>query len=176
MLALSLLLLSDLVNVCLSLYISNPCLTFLNTAFTSFTPNQVYTLVRIYHRAISWRFCNSLPFALLELVYHWSRASTLHGIDPLLSHVIMISPCLYVSIMFYHPREYHLRSSRWAIQFGSSYPNREVVLDIGIWESSFFFLSIRSSDWEAQHKQSHEAQSDSIRCYITHAWKEKWHG
>jgi hypothetical protein len=33
-------------------------------------------------------------------------------------------PKLRVSIMFYCPREYHLRSRRWSIQFESSYPNR----------------------------------------------------
>jgi hypothetical protein len=112
MLALSLLLLSDLVNVNLSLFVSNPCLMSLNSAFILFTPNQVYPLVRIYHRAISWRFHNRLPFSLLELVYCWFRASTLQDIGPLSSHVVMISLCLCVSIMFYHPREYHLWSRR----------------------------------------------------------------
>jgi hypothetical protein len=98
MLALSLLLLSDLVNVSLSLFASKPWLTFLNSAFTSFTPNQVHSLVCIYHRAISWRFHKRLPFALVELVYRWFWASTLHGVSSLSSHVVMISlapSCIY---------------------------------------------------------------------------------
>jgi hypothetical protein len=99
----------------LSLFVSNPCLTFLNSSCLSFTPNQVYPLVCIHHRAISCRFHKRLPFALLELVYHWFWASTLHGVGPLSSHVVMISPCLWVSIMFCHPREYHLRSRQWSI-------------------------------------------------------------
>jgi hypothetical protein len=60
-------------------------------------------------------------------------------------------------------------------------PLGDVVLDIEIWESPFLFWvfarvvgPIRSSN-EAQHKQSHEAQSDSIRCYVTHAHEEKLH-
>jgi hypothetical protein len=75
----------------ISLFVSHPCLTFLNSACTSFTPNQVYPLVRVYHRAISWRFHKCLPFALVELVYRWFWASTLHGVGPFLSHVVMIS-------------------------------------------------------------------------------------
>jgi hypothetical protein len=91
-LALSLLLLLDLMNISISLYVSNPCLTFINSACTSFTPNHVYPMVCIYNWAISWQFHKRLPFALLELMYHWFRANTLHGVGPLLSHVIMISP------------------------------------------------------------------------------------
>jgi hypothetical protein len=37
-------------------------------------------------------------FSLLVLVYHWFQANTLHGVGPLLSHVIMISlvpSCIY---------------------------------------------------------------------------------
>jgi hypothetical protein len=58
----------------------------------------------------------------------------------------------------------------------------EKVLDIGIWENPFPFQASswvarpRISSNEAQHEQSHEAQSDSTRCYVAHAWKEKWHG
>jgi hypothetical protein len=79
-------------NVSLSLFVSNYCLTFLSSACTSSTSNQVYSLVRIYHRAISWRFHKCLSFALLELMYRGFQASTLHGVGPLLSHVVIISP------------------------------------------------------------------------------------
>jgi hypothetical protein len=73
------------------LFVSHPCLTFLNNACTSFTPNQVCPLFRIYHWTISWRFCKHLTFALVEFVYRWFWASTIHGAGPLSSHVIMIS-------------------------------------------------------------------------------------
>jgi hypothetical protein len=76
----------------LSSFVSNPCLTFLISTCISFTPNQVYPLVHIYHRAILWWFHKHLPFALVELVYHWFWATTLHGVGPLSSHVVMISP------------------------------------------------------------------------------------
>jgi hypothetical protein len=55
------------------------------------TPNQMHSLVCIYHRAVSWRFHKCLLFDLVELVYNWFLASTLHGVGPLLSHVVMIS-------------------------------------------------------------------------------------
>jgi hypothetical protein len=48
-LTLSLLLLIDLVNISPSLFVSTPYLTFLNSACTSSTPNQVYFLVCVYH-------------------------------------------------------------------------------------------------------------------------------
>jgi hypothetical protein len=76
----------------LSSFVSNPCLTFISSPCISFTPNQVYPLVCIYRRAILWWFRKRLPFALVELMYHWFRASALYGVGPLSSHVIMISP------------------------------------------------------------------------------------
>jgi hypothetical protein len=36
----------------LSLFVSNPCLTFLGSNCTSSTPNPVYSLVHVYHRAM----------------------------------------------------------------------------------------------------------------------------
>jgi hypothetical protein len=54
----------------LSLFVSNPCLTFLSITRISFTPNQVYPLVRIYHRVILWWFYKCLPFVVVERVYH----------------------------------------------------------------------------------------------------------
>jgi hypothetical protein len=40
----------------------NPRLTSLSSVCISFTLVQVYSLVRIYHRAIPWWFCNLLQF------------------------------------------------------------------------------------------------------------------
>jgi hypothetical protein len=41
---------------CFSLFVSNPSLTFLSSACPSFTPNQVYSLVCVYHRVKSLWF------------------------------------------------------------------------------------------------------------------------
>jgi hypothetical protein len=48
----------------LSLFVSNPYLTFLNSGCTSSTPTQVDSLIRVYHRAMSlWlRKCPLQPF------------------------------------------------------------------------------------------------------------------
>jgi hypothetical protein len=43
------------------LVVSNPCLTLLSSACTSFTPNHVYSLVHIQHRAISFWLHECLP-------------------------------------------------------------------------------------------------------------------
>jgi hypothetical protein len=48
----------------LSLFVSNPCLTFLSSSCTSSTLNSVYSLVCVYHRAIPWWIRNLLPFLL----------------------------------------------------------------------------------------------------------------
>jgi hypothetical protein len=56
----------------------------------------------------------------------------------------------------------------------------DVILDIGTRESSFSFgasdrVGLRRWSNEEQHKWSHEAQPDSIRCYVAHSRKEKLH-
>jgi hypothetical protein len=49
-----------LMSVSLSLFVLKPCLTFLSIVYISFTPNQVYSLVRIHHRVILHCFlCSS---------------------------------------------------------------------------------------------------------------------
>jgi hypothetical protein len=59
-------------------------------------------------------------------------------------HVLPSSLC--VSIMFYHPREYHLRSCRRSIQFESSYPNRGCCPRH--WNlRKFFLLSEHPLEW-----------------------------
>jgi hypothetical protein len=75
----------------LSSFVSNPYLTFVSSACILFSPNQVYPLVCICHWTILWWFRKHLSFALVELVYRWFWASTLHGVSPLLNHVVMIS-------------------------------------------------------------------------------------
>jgi hypothetical protein len=159
-----------------------PCLTFLSSACASFTPNQVYPMVHIYHRAISCRFHKGLPFSLSELVYHWFRASTLHGVGPLLSHVVMIS--LLPSCI--HPVRLSKRvSSPIAPRIDSiwKFLPRWVMLSSTLEFEKVPFL-VRVPDrvveprgWsnEAHYNQSHEAQSGSTRWDVTHAPKEKLH-
>jgi hypothetical protein len=61
MLALSFLLLYDLMNISLSLFFSTSLLDFLSITCISFTPNQVYYLVHICHQVISLWFHKCLP-------------------------------------------------------------------------------------------------------------------
>jgi hypothetical protein len=56
----------------------------------------------------------------------------------------------------------------------------DVGLDLGTGEGHFPFLAsdrVGPRAWsnEVQHKRSHEAQPDSIGCYVAHSWKEKLH-
>jgi hypothetical protein len=56
---------------------------------------------------------------------------------------------------------------RWMMEFGKiPFPFR----------ASARVAGPRRSNNEAQNKQSHEAQSDSTRSYVSHAQKEKLHG
>jgi hypothetical protein len=96
---------SKIVDRTLFLIVLNPCLTFLNNTYLSFTPNQVCFLVHICHRAM-----------LVHL-----RASTLQGVGPPSSHVVLISHWLRVFISIYCPKEYRLWSRRWSIPSRSSY-------------------------------------------------------
>jgi hypothetical protein len=69
------------------LLISKLCLTFLSSVRTSLTSNQVRSLVHIYHQA---------------LLFH-PRASTLHGVSPPSSHVVLIShvtSCIHLDLLF----------------------------------------------------------------------------
>jgi hypothetical protein len=102
---------------------SNPCLTFLSSACISSIPNNVCSLFHAYHRDTSWWFHKHLPFALPELVYHWFQACALHGSVHFQAMKFWSRTWLHVSVLIYCLREYHLRSRRWSIPFGSSYPD-----------------------------------------------------
>jgi hypothetical protein len=59
-------------------------LTSLNSAYISFPPNQVCSLVHVYHRDVPWWFCNLLPLysigarvSLILREYSTWRRSTL---------------------------------------------------------------------------------------------------
>jgi hypothetical protein len=70
----------------LSLFVSSPYLTSLNSACISFTPNQVCFFIHIYHRAMSVHF----------------RASTLHGVGLPSSHVVLIlhvASCIHLDLL-----------------------------------------------------------------------------
>jgi hypothetical protein len=150
-----------------SLFVSNPCLTSLNSACISFTPNQVCSLVRINHRGL--------------LVHLW--ASTLHCVGPPSSHDVLISHI--TSCIHLNPLSKRISSlitpmidavwkflPRW----------RMLPLTLEYEKVLFPFraparvVEPRGSSNEVCYNQSQEAQSDSTRCYVTHARKEKWHG
>jgi hypothetical protein len=124
----------------LSSFVSNPCLTFLNSTCLSFTPNQVYSLVRVYLEPYRWGFTSaSLP--------------PLHSNSTLVS----ANPTQY-------PTCCPFTSKPWCSDFARDFVNpsysaiqkeiivdhanvqlslevltlmEDVVLNIGIWESSF---------------------------------------
>jgi hypothetical protein len=58
---------------------------------------------------------------LIAPLYRQILPNTHHGVRWPSSHVVMISSCLHVSILFGYRREGHLRSCWGLIQFGSSY-------------------------------------------------------
>jgi hypothetical protein len=93
----------------LSLFLSNPCLTFLSITYISFTPNQVYSLVHFYHQALSLWLHECLHVSYLVPKYS-SRSiqyyvSVVHfGATSVWSYL-----WLRVSILFDHSREYHLQ-------------------------------------------------------------------
>jgi hypothetical protein len=165
-----------------SLIVSDHWLTLLSSACTSFMLNQVYSLARVYHRPISWRFHKRLPFALVELVYHRFRASIQHGVDPLWAMLSWSHLCLHVSVLFGDQREciFVCAEDRFSLEVLT--PMGDVIPDVEIWESSFpFWVSARvvgprGLSNGAWYKQSHEAQSNSTRWYVIHTWKKKLHG
>jgi hypothetical protein len=78
----------------------NTRLTSLNSAYISFPPNQVCSLVHAYHRAIPWWFCNLLPFysigahvSLISREYSTWRRSTLKPCGHDLNCVLVYPSC-----------------------------------------------------------------------------------
>jgi hypothetical protein len=92
----------------LSLFVSHPCLIFLNNTCISFTPNQVHSLVRVPCWAISW------------WVHQRPPVCPISAHVPLISNTIHLKAMsfwshtwLRVSIQSYHPREDHLKFLPW---------------------------------------------------------------
>jgi hypothetical protein len=93
------------------LVVSDPYLTFLSSACTSFTPNQVSSLVCIYHQAISWWFRKHLLFCpisahvslILSKYPTWCRST----FEP--CHYDLMRDFTYPSYSIY-PREFYLHS------------------------------------------------------------------
>jgi hypothetical protein len=107
-------------------------------------------------------------FALLVLVYHWFRASTLHGVGPLLSHVIMVSrvpSCIdpiWLSMRMSSPIASMINS------VGSSYPNRGGCPRL--WNlRKFLLLSelllelLNQEDWVMKHATTRVMKHSSIQ-------------
>jgi hypothetical protein len=166
------------------LIVLNPFLTFLNSTCLSFTPNKcthwfasIIEPYRVVSQVPSYNY-----FALLVLVYHWFWAITIHGVGSLLSHVIMIS--LVPSCIC--PVRVSMRmSSLITPKINSVWKFlpwwRMSPLTLGYEKILFPFrapaqvIEPRGSSNEACYNQSHEAQSDSTRCDVTHTPKGKLH-
>jgi hypothetical protein len=78
----------------------NTHLTSLNSACILFPSNQVCSLVRVYHRAIPWRFRNLLPFysigarvSLISSEYPTWRRSTLKSCGHDLNRALVYPSC-----------------------------------------------------------------------------------
>jgi hypothetical protein len=140
-------------------FVSNSFLTFLNSTCLPFTPNQVHSLVRIQHQAIScwfytftqfpcWSSCivdfEEVPYMVsvhFQAILSWSHS------------------CLQLSVLFGYPRECHLRPCQRSIPFGSFYLNGGCRP--WLWNLRMFFpiLSIQlesldQEDWVMKPKTS----------------------
>jgi hypothetical protein len=85
-------------------------------------------------------------------------------------------PCVLISLLFYYPREGHLRSRRLSLQFRSSYAKGEMLASALDLETILLHLEypMKMSDWEGQVMNA--TWPDSATGSVTHAWKEKLHG
>jgi hypothetical protein len=141
-----------LLKISLSLFVSSPRFASHNSACMSFTPNQVCSLVRIYHRAM-----------LAHL-----QASTLHGASPPSSHDVLIShvtSCIHLDLL---SKRISSMITPMIDAIWKFLPRwRMSPLTLG-YEKVLFPLQApaqvvepRGSSNEARYNQSHEAQYDS---------------
>jgi hypothetical protein len=151
----------------LSLFLSNPCLTFLSSSCTSSTLNPVYSLIHVYHQAIPWWFCNLLPLysigarvSLISREYSTWRRSTLKPCGHDLNRVLVYPSCPNVpeKIIFDAPM---------SIQLGSPYPMEDVALTLR-YEKVYFFskLSLElldQEDWIMKCNTSRVMKHNSIQ-------------
>jgi hypothetical protein len=113
-------------------FVLNACLTFLNSTCLSFTPNQVHSLVRIQHQAISHWFYQRLPncptrarVSLISSMYHtWCR-STSEPCSHDLTRAFMYLSCSVIqeNVIFNHAEV------RFSLEVLTSI--EDVVLDFG---------------------------------------------
>jgi hypothetical protein len=102
----------------LSSFVLNPCLTFLNSACTLFISNQVYSLVRVYHRVILLWFCMYFP---ILFCYNSTLVSTNPTQYPTWCPFTSEPWCSDLTRDFVyqscssHPSDYHLPSCQWSL-------------------------------------------------------------
>jgi hypothetical protein len=115
-------------------------------------------------------------------VYRWFWASTLHGVGPLPSHVVMISlvpSCIcHVRLSKRMPSSITLMFNlvwKFLPQWRMSSLTLELENVLSHFEYPTWVAGLRRMSNEAQNKQSHEAQSDSTRWDDAHAQKKKLH-
>jgi hypothetical protein len=85
-------------------------------------------------------------------------------------------PCVLISLLFYYPREGHLRSCRWSLQFRSSYAKNEMTTSALDLETVLLHpeYPMNMSDLEGQVMNA--TWPDSSMGSVNHAQKEKLHG
>jgi hypothetical protein len=157
-------------NISLSLFVYNFCLTFLTIACISINSNHKCTpwsasIIEPYYCGFTRAFiyptwCPSSTHESSMLIqYPRECRSFLH-------HVIMMS---YVPLCWsIYPRGGHLWSCWGSLQFGSSHTNGRCSLSDGTWESFFLHLEhlmklSDKGDWVIN-----ATRSDSTRCPLAH--------
>jgi hypothetical protein len=84
----------------LSSFVSNPYLSFLSSTYISSQPTQCTPWFASIIEPHCGGPANIYSFALLVLKGRWFWASTLNGVSPPLSHVMLISHVTYRTILF----------------------------------------------------------------------------
>jgi hypothetical protein len=86
-------------------------------------------------------------FALLVHMYHWFWASILHGVSPVLSHVILISHVTSRTILFYLSEWMSFRPHSIITCIGGPYSEKgQLPLNIDTWRLPSFW-GIQSNHW-----------------------------
>jgi hypothetical protein len=85
-------------------------------------------------------------------------------------------PCVLISLLFYYPREGHLWSCQWSLQFRSSYAKGEMSASALDLETVLLHSEypMKMSDWEGQVMNA--TWPDLATGSVTHTRKEKLHG
>jgi hypothetical protein len=137
-----------------------PCLTFLSSACVPSLPTTCTPWFRPMIKLCCGGFANIYNFALLVFVYHWFWVSTLHGVGPLLIHVIMSSHTTSHTHPIQDIQE-NVISTRATTCFSLEVPHQwKLSISVGNLVKVFCILNIwwscwiKGFEWLNQHGQS----------------------